>query len=312
MDFTPSRPGQVNATGTVDTLFYKKFAGEVLLAFQDVNKLMPLHMVRNIKSGKSAAFPNFGKATTAYHTPGTELNGRAIKGNEMVISIDSLLTSDVFIANIDEAMSEYEVRSIYSGEVGRSLGLKADQQVGRVLVLAARASSSVSGGDDGTASNFATTNARTVAANAAIALFGAANALDSKNVPGDNRYAMILPVTYYALISNTVAINQDWGGSGSYNDGKVLRIAGIEIVKSNNLPTANASVVAGEVNAYNGTFNAVAGVVWHKSAVGTVKLLDLAVESEYSVRHQGTLVVAKYAMGHGILRPESAVEIVND
>jgi hypothetical protein len=46
-----------------------------------------------------------------------------------------------------------------------------------------------------------------------------------------------------------------------------------------------------------------------RASVGTVKLLDLAVESDYLIQQQGTLVVAKYAMGHGILRPECAVEI---
>jgi hypothetical protein len=42
-----------------------------------------------------------------------------------------------------------------------------------------------------------------------------------------------------------------------------------------------------------------------------VKLMDLSTEMEYSVRHQGTLIVAKYAMGHGILRPECAVELID-
>jgi len=30
---------------------------------------------------------------------------------------------------------------------------------------------------------------------------------------------------------------------------------------------------------------------------------------EYSARHQGTLMVAKYAVGHGVLRPEASVII---
>jgi hypothetical protein len=37
--------------------------------------------------------------------------------------------------------------------------------------------------------------------------------------------------------------------------------------------------------------------------------MDLAAESEYDIRRQGTLMVAKYAVGHGILRPEAAVEL---
>jgi hypothetical protein len=55
----------------------------------------------------------------------------------------------------------------------------------------------------------------------------------------------------------------------------------------------------------------VVGLVMHQSAVGTVKLMDLGMESEYQVSRQGTLMVAKYAVGHGVLRPEAAIEIRN-
>ena len=61
--------------------------------------------------------------------------------------------------------------------------------------------------------------------------------------------------------------------------------------------------------AYQGNFSTTVGLVLHKSAVGTVKLMDLATEAAYDIRRQGTLVVAKYAMGHGVIRPEAAVEL---
>jgi hypothetical protein len=32
-------------------------------------------------------------------------------------------------------------------------------------------------------------------------------------------------------------------------------------------------------------------------------------ESEYDMRRQGTLMLAKYAMGHGLLNPQAAIEI---
>jgi hypothetical protein len=49
-----------------------------------------------------------------------------------------------------------------------------------------------------------------------------------------------------------------------------------------------------------------------KQAIGTVKLMDLAVEQttgDFNIMYQGTLMAAKYAMGHGVLRPDCAVEI---
>jgi hypothetical protein len=46
--------------------------------------------------------------------------------------------------------------------------------------------------------------------------------------------------------------------------------------------------------------------------MGTVKLLDMKAESMWDMRRQATLLLGKYAMGSGILRPESAVEIKID
>ena len=68
-----------------------------------------------------------------------------------------------------------------------------------------------------------------------------------------------------------------------------------------------ASAAKGYLDAGLNVLEFVAG---HRSAIGTVKLLDLAVESEYSMSKQATLMLAKYAMGHGILRPECAVSVI--
>ena len=45
-------------------------------------------------------------------------------------------------------------------------------------------------------------------------------------------------------------------------------------------------------------------------AVATAKLMDMSVESEYQINRQGTLMVAKYAMGHNVLRPACAVSLL--
>ncbi|QID21035.1 major capsid protein [Escherichia phage RDN8.1] len=54
----------------------------------------------------------------------------------------------------------------------------------------------------------------------------------------------------------------------------------------------------------------VVGLFSHRSAVGTVKLRDLALERDRDVDAQGDLIVGKYAMGHGGLRPEAAGALV--
>ena len=95
--------------------------------------------------------------------------------------------------------------------------------------------------------------------------------------------------------------------------GTVLRIAGINILKSNHLPpvandtTADTGIIAG--NTYTGDFRKFLAVGFHKSAIGTVQLMGLKVEAEYDIRRQGHLMVAKYALGTKWLRPESCYQI---
>lgn len=299
-----SNLGQINAAGATDALFLKVYSGEVLTSFHRQNVFLGKTMVRSISNGKSATFPAVGTITAAYHTPGTELVGTAVLANERIIVIDDLLVAQAFIANIDEAKNHYDVRSIYSDETGKVLAETMDSNIAQVGVLAARSAALITGQNGGTALIAATagSDSTVLAAN----LFTAAQTLDQKNITTSDRNVFLRPAQYYLLAQNTTMINQWYGGSGAISDGTILRVAGIEIVKTNALPSTN--IVTGVV-AYQGNFSTTVGLVMQKQAVGTVKLLDLATESAYDIRRQGTLIIAKYAVGHGILRGDCAIEI---
>ena len=47
----------------------------------------------------------------------------------------------------------------------------------------------------------------------------------------------------------------------------------------------------------------------HNSAIGTIKRKDLVMETTYDPRRIGSLMTARMLLGHGILRPESAISI---
>lgn len=304
---TVSRLGQADGTGATDALFLKMYGGEVIKAFRETNVALARTMVRNIKAGKSAQFPATWKGTASYHTPGTELVGSVIDHNERVITLDGLLVADRFIAEIDEAMNHYEIRSEYSYDAGRALAQQMDKNILQVGLLAARASATVTGGNGGTVVTSA--NALTDGDDLVDAIYDAAQALDEKDVPAGDRYCFLKPAQVYLLVNSTSkVVNRDYtsGANGDVAKGTILEVAGIKVVKTNNLPQAN---VATGPTAYQGDFSTVAGLVMHRSAVGTVKLINLGVEMAYDIRRQGTLIVGKYAAGHGILRPESAVEI---
>jgi hypothetical protein len=304
-NMTPSQPGQVNGAGSATALFLKLFAGEVLTAFNETNVMSGRTVVRSISAGKSAQFPATWKATANYHTPGTLLVGQVINSNERVITIDDLLVADVFIASIDEAMSHYEFRAEYSKQAGAALARALDKNLLQVGLLAARASATVTGGNGGTAITNAT--ALTDADSLVASIMDALQALDEKDVPSTDRYVFVKPDQYYLLLnSSSKLINRDFGGEGSIASGQLMRVGGAEIVKTNNLPQTNVNTGPA---AYQGNFTTTACLVMQRGAVGTVKLIDLMVESDYLIQYQGTLIIAKDAVGHGILRPECAVEI---
>ena len=302
------------------------FSGEVLTSFAENNVFSEaLQTVRTISSGKAAQFPVTGTASAAYHTPGNLLTGGAILHNEKVINIDDLLIAQSFVANIDELMNHYDVRAIYASELGKALAKRYDQNVAKTIANASRASTTLTGGSGGTVLTLA--NGNTASANVtgdelAAAIYDIAQAFDERDIPKTDRFVVLPPAEYYKLAEGaTRTINTDFnpGGNGSFASGNVQQVAGMPVIMSNNISQENkppggsdANELGGSNNTYAGDDSKTIGLVFHKSAVGTVKLLDLQTEmsgNDYSVMYQGTLMVAKYALGHGILRPEAAATI---
>ena len=312
-DLVMSRPGQVNKTGAVDAMFLKLFLGEVLTAFDEKNIMKDLHMIRTIDHGKSASFPILGKATARYHVPGTPILGfNQIAANERVINIDDLLIADVAIYDLEDAKNHYDVRGEYSKQIGAALAREFDKKTMRVAVKAARTAGIIDDEPGGSVIKGGATIA-TDADVLAEALFNAAQIFDEKDITVEDRNVILSPAQYYLLAQNTKVLNKDWNGSGSYSDGKIMKIAGITILTSNNLPNENiASKTTGENNDYTGDFTNTVGLVLQKSAIGTVKLRDIQIQksgNDFNIMYQATLMVAKMAVGHGILRPGCAIEL---
>ena len=313
--------GQANNTGAQDALFLKVFSGEVMTAFAEATVTQGRVVERTIANGKSAQFPILGKTTANYHTPGTEIVGNGLPANEQIITIDDLLISSLFLSNIDEAKNHYDVRGPYAAEIGNALAYTHDRQILALGILAARGTTPVAGEAGGGSVTDAALLTDTTGAKLIAALFAAAQKLDEKFIPTVGRTVYLAPAAYYLLAQNPSIQNQFFNVSQSLRDGVVLKVAGIDIVKTNHAPfgvtiAADGSAVAGgpgaggsAANKYAGIFSNTVGVVMHQAAIGTVKLMDLAMESQYDIRRQGTLMVAKYAMGHGVLRPSAAIEL---
>jgi len=275
---TPSRIGQINAAGDANALFLKVFSGEVLSAFERENQMLGMTSVRSITSGKSAQFPVTGTISSGYHTIGNEILGSSVNKNEKIINIDAV-----------------------------------DKNLLNLAVLAGRTTTAnVTGGNAGL--KIVSATAKTSASALVTAIFDAIQNLDEKDVPSQGRYIVVAPDQYYQLCNLDSLISRDFSANaGDRAKGTVVAIGGVPVIKSNTAVSSftdqSAASTAGTNNTYIGDFSTVAGVVFHSSAVGTVKLKDLVLESTYDPRRLGTLLTARMALGHGILRPESAVVI---
>lgn len=317
-DANVTRIGSVNqTTGTTDldrALMLKVFAGEVMTAFEESTTILDKHYVRTIANGKSASFPLMGKMPEGeYHVPGAEISGQVANHAEQIIPIDGLLISHVFIADIDDAMNHYDVRSRYAQKMGERMAVTFDQNVYRELMLAARNTTPLDGGDSGLIITDAKLGSDTASDKFTAwvdAIYQVAENFDNKWVPKTERYLALKPADYYFLIRQMSAngfslIDKDIDGKGSISEGTLPKVAGITIIPTPNLPFADgSSLTFHPVNA-----NTTKAVAWYPDAVGTVKLMDLSLQSEWDIRRQGTLMVARYAMGHGALRNECAVEL---
>lgn len=301
--------GQTNLSGDVRAQYLQVFTGEVLQAFNEINVYGAHTESRTIQFGKLAQWIVSWKGSARYHTPGTEIVGDQTAFAQVNIGIDDLLIADRFVSNIDEALSQFDIRSPLSREMGMALARVFDQQLAQLCSLAARSSAFVTGAPGG--SQITLPSDSYAADDLVAAIFSALTAMDQKYIPKEDRVIVVRPADFYNLInSSSRAVNwlyNQGGSNGGIGEGEIYRIGGVPLVVSNNIPSTN--VTTGPT-AYQGNFTKTIAHVFQREAIGTVKLMDLAMEAEYQTRFQGTLMLARYAVGHGILRPECAVEIV--
>jgi hypothetical protein len=338
MTATLTRPGSNNGGADERAKYLKLFSGEVYEAFRNSCVLKAMVQTKQLRSGKEHQFIHTGRITAAYHTPGTALLGQGQPPSaETTIALDDLLVSHAFVYNLDEVLSQYDIRGPIARQIGQALAEFYDRRVGRVLSRAAAASAAVNGEPGGFRINLGANNEYNAQA-LVDGFFEAAARLDEIAAPKDGRMAVLAPRQYYALISqvDTNILNREYGNSqGSMNTGEGLySIAGIKIRQSNNIPFLNkygspsgASIEApipggsgsyGERNDYgtvaSNHFLNSCGLIYHRDAAAVVEGIGPSVQTtgaDTSVIYQGDVIVGRLAMGAGILRAAVAGEFRN-
>ena len=310
-NYSFTRLGQANFAGDVAALFKDQFIPELLTAF-DAKRVMKNYVrSKTITKGKSASFPVLGQTSAKYVGVGdTLLGNQSIAHNEITINVDPFLVSDILIHDLDVKMQEYDDRQEIVTEMSRALANTEDKQLLQVGVLAARAGTIVTGGNGGTVLNAGAT-ALTSGETLAAAIYTAGVELDQKDIPEEDRYAFVRPLQY-ALLAQYEDIKNHDIGTGSYSEGTTGKLNGIKVIKTNHLPSTNITQSQDTTkpnNVYYGDFSNTACLVMNKHAVGTVSRQGLIVEPKWMLERLSHLLTARILQGHGILRPDCAVEI---
>lgn len=313
-----SQPGLNQGQSDALAGFLKVFSGEVISAFERSALAVNNHLMRTISSGKSASFPVMGRAKAAYLGAGKSLDEirEAIPHNEKIIGIDGLLTSDQMVTDIYEAMSHFDVRNEYSKQMGEALAVSADGAIlAEIAKLAVEQKENITGLGKGVildkklaASDMGITEAE--GKMIVQMLLELKAKFSNQYVPATERYVYMKPDGVAALVASWNAINRDFGAVGTLTDGNITKIAGFNIIEVPHLTDGGADgtnvLSSGTAHTFPSAYkNKCVFVAAHHTAVGTVKLKDLAVETGRRIEYQATQLVAKYAMGHGGLRPEA-------
>ena len=318
------------ASGAYDSkygTYLKLFSGELFKAYESATIARDTVQRRTLKNGKSLQFIFTGRMQAAYHTPGTPILGSGDPPvAERTIQCDDLLISSAFVYDLDETLAHYSLRGEISKKIGHALAEAYDKKVFRTIALAARASHPItaSPGPEPGGTRIELGVTKEYDAQALVdAFFEAASVLDEKNVPKGpaNRTAVLAPRQYYALVSQVSSniLNRDYGNTqGNLNSGEgLVEIAGIRILRSNNLPfLASSSVnsVAGENNDYSGDFSTHCGLIYGRDAAGIVEAIGPQVQvtsGDVSVLYQGDVIVGRLAMGADHLNPAAAIELTS-
>ena len=299
-------------------LFLKVFSGEVLTAFTRASKVMNNHMIKTIDSGKSTSFPVIGRGKAHYLPAGSNLDDlrEAIPHNEVVINIDGLLTSDVLITDIFEAMNHYDVRGEYAKQLGEALAIAADgATVAEIAKLVKANTENITGLGKGVVVEKTITGGAGINYETGKAVIDGLLEMKAKwttqYVPEEERFAYITPEVESAIITSKDAINRDYGAVASIVDGNIDKLCGFKIIAVPHLKAGGADKTgmlgtAPEGHVFPTDYAGALAVCAHRTAVATVKLKDLQLEHARRPELQADMIIAKNAVGHGGLRPEAS------
>lgn len=291
----------INKNSTRDTALLL-YTGEVLKAFARKNIGLGLVSTRTISGGKSAQWIVTGQAAdsdVASHTPGAEIATKVLTNDEVTITVSTRYYYAHFVDELDEKLSQYEIRGELARQAGEALSTKIDKDIFAGIdgmrsytpKTGQQAASAI------TATGYAAAGTAEAKGNALVeAYFACRQAFNEKDVTAEPT-AVVKPQDYYNMVQSTRGVNSDYtNGNGGIDSGNISMVAGMRTAWTNHLP-ATAKLLA---------------LVFTPDVYGVVKAMDITSEVNYIPERLGYLLTSYYALGMGPLNPTGLAIISDD
>jgi len=284
---------------------------ETLEAFNRRNVFMQLVKRQTIQTGKAGQFIIGGKTDgtdTATYARGTQIDITNTELDERTIVLERPVYVAKRIDQFEERVAHYDVRGPITNMMGETLAYKVDIKLADTVWAASQgqAPDAPLVGNPGPNANVVipagATGAMEKGDALAEAIFDAKAVLEGNDDYGE-AVSVVSPQDYGYLVQSGQAVNADYtSGNGGYDSGTVMQVAGVRILSSNNVKGTLGGAATAKLR----------GLVFTMDAAGVLELIGLRTNQEDQIDFlDSTLMTAYYAIGTGVLRPESAVAILD-
>ncbi len=284
---------------------------ETLEAFMRRNIFLATITKQTIAQGKAGTFIIGGKtdgSDTATYARGTQIDVTGAALDERTIVLERPVYTAKRIDQYEERIAHYDVRGPITNMMGETLAYKVDIKIADVVFDASQGAGANApvAGNPGPNANIVITVPGTTPEAKGLALAEALYAASARLQMNDDygqAVAVVSPVDYGNLVQSKVAIDADYtSGNGGYDTGTVKMIGNIRILSSNNVKGSRGGTTTAKLRA----------LVYTEQCAGVLELIGLRTNQETQIDFlDSTLMTAYYAIGAGVLRPESAVSILD-
>ncbi len=264
---------------TISPAFLTLFEAEVHQAYQGTATLRNVCRTRTNVEGSTVSFPKLAKGTASVRTPSTDvvpIGGVFSSVTATLVDYIAPEYTDIF----NNAKVNFDERAELAKMVGNAIGRREDQIIIDALINASAGS---------TVANTVVTSGSATASDLNVGkIIAAKKALDTKNVPLQDRHMIIHATSLASLLGDERAVSSDFIQLQALSRGEIQQFAGFNIHMvgdrdEGGLPKDGS--------------NDRTCVAFHRDALGLAIGIPPKVEVNYVAEKTSFLVAAMYSAG---------------